>query len=374
MRLSVGLLVLQLSVANWVMAQTAISCANADSARIVKLPAVCSRQRDSAVVRGSESGASGIIRSPASALELKTSADTKEKTARATIGWVGRDAGGSTVGMTAGFEGPLNADSDEASTVGSLTGLAQGTRVTLGATWYRWNAYVHLDSIEIVCQQILDGRKRAGDPTFKDIDKVNGTWCFAGSDKLGDEDTRRLNGLVSHADVPVLFGLLLKGGRQEFKWIDAVNAADSSRSETSTSIGAAAAVFSRALHTLVLASAEVARGVKPGEPSQVCQPLEAAPTRSICKSGALAAPKRTTTQVLALEARRQVSAGASLALSVAYDVQSKDYEVSVPVYFLRNAQGLSGGVAGVWSSATHSLGLSVFVGGSASTAVSSARP
>lgn len=174
----------------------------------------------------------------------------------------------------------------------------------------------------------------------------------------GRQEARRL---LRFDDVPMYIGATIAVTNQQFDYLDTLLAPQSEdhRSVAGTfRIGRFSETFGFAF-----ASWSYQEQFRPGGASQeICLPLENT-KGTACSESVIGAPEKKAASILAVELRRFFSRSFAIAPSVMWDAKSEVTSISVPIYFLRNAEGgLTGGLRSNYRSDRKSVTLSLFVG------------
>jgi hypothetical protein len=265
---------------------------------------------------------------------------TTSKTATARIGLQAAD-----FLLDATLSGPLNSDTREARPA-TLNGLSGSATLSVGLGWIDWHPVTDPGRMQAVCDRYFRATGHAVDPCAAS-NLPEGPW------------RRRLNAAVDYG-TPVILSLRGTIGRRSFSFIDTTSLARSTAQRTVGSIAASAGVYGDAMGFFVLSWAyEVSYSA--GDAVQVCQPLgTSGATR--CEDQRLHGPVRDRTSLVQLEYRRLFGEAFGLRPAISYRAASGTWGYQLPLYFLRDQRGLTGGVSLGWRSDTRETTVRVFVG------------
>jgi len=160
------------------------------------------------------------------------------------------------------------------------------------------------------------------------------------------------------------WGLSTKGGYQDFTFYDATSLAKSKQRHSLWSVSVFGAYLPLEKLSAFTATLTVEAAYKDAKSSTQC--LQTPPATGAfltCADGPIGEPSRSTTQILNLEWRRQITDKVAFSLQASRDFKNKISTVQLPVYFISDAKsGLSGGLTLGWTSEDHKASLGVFVG------------
>lgn len=265
---------------------------------------------------------------------------TASKTATARIGLQRGD-----FLLDAKLTGPLNDDTHEARPA-NLSGLASSATLSVGLGWLRWHPVADRRRMQRVCDAYARRSGQRADPCAPS-NLPEGYW------------RERLNNAVDYG-TPVVLSVRGTIGRKSFSFIDTTTLARDRARRTFGSAGASVGVYSDAAGFFVLSYAyEVSYSA--GEAVEVCQPLgSSGATR--CEDQRLHGPVRDASSLLRFEYRRLLGEALGLRPVVTYRTRSGIWGYELPLYFLRDQKGLTGGVSLGWRSDTRETTVSAFVG------------
>lgn len=160
------------------------------------------------------------------------------------------------------------------------------------------------------------------------------------------------------------WGLSAKGGYQDFTFYDATSLAKNKQRHSLWSASVFGAYLPLEKLSAFTATLTVRSAYKDAKSSTQClQTPPATGASLICADGPIGEPEQTTTQILNLEWRRQITEKLAFSLQASRDFKNKISTVQLPVYFIGDAKnGLSGGLTLGWTNDDHKASMGVFVG------------
>jgi hypothetical protein len=160
------------------------------------------------------------------------------------------------------------------------------------------------------------------------------------------------------------WGLATRGGYQDFTFYDAMSLGKNKKRHSLWSTSLFGAYLPLEKLSAFTATFTVESAYKDAKSSSLClQTPPATGTFLTCADGPIGEPSRTTTQILSLEWRRQITEKVAFSLQASRDFKNRISTIQLPLYFIGDAKsGLSGGLTLGWTSEDHKASLGVFVG------------
>ena len=273
---------------------------------------------------------------PTPSLIVSGSKDTKEAKAR-----LGIDYYDLLVDLQ--FVAPLQG-AEEVNPV-SLDGLADGTTAEFGLGYIHWPVRPDPIKIQELCRAI--GREECDDSSFTD-----------------PAQRRAYLDAFNFSRTPVLVGLRVRAGRNEFKWRDKTTLAESVSHHNDWSVSGTVGFYNPRMGFLG-GQFDRQDSYRGGSKTNVCQPL-AGTNATTCRDLVLGAPTKTSRSIARIELRR-FSRGGKFAINPSWsrDLDEDVSSLQLPIFFLQDGKGgLNGGVTAGWRSDTKAFTLSLFVGAS----------
>jgi hypothetical protein len=241
------------------------------------------------------------------------------------------------------LSGPLD---DHETQLASLRGLGGSTTLSVGLGWIRWHPNVDPAAAQAVCDAyIRETRQRL--TTCTHLDLPEGQW------------RRRFDSTV-HYGTPLILSLRGTLGRGSFTWIDTTSLARSIARHTVSSLDASLGLYRSGVGFFLLSYA-YELSYSASDPVQICRPLGATGALR-CDDLPVQSPSRNRSSLISFEYRRLVGTAVGLRPVVTYRTSSKVWGCQLPLYFLRDQQGFTGGVALGWRSDTKEATVTAFVG------------
>ena len=266
---------------------------------------------------------------------------------------------------------PVGKDGGD-TTLASRGGLAAGTTVSLGVSSVSLSG-ARTPGSDLIDKECGPGRAAlwASLPAHQGESLVCDIGSFselAAKGLISAADYRRFRSAFFGPDATVqAWGLTLLGGYQDHSFYDPVTLAKSQRRGSLRALALSYAVMPVDASRLLAARLGVQSHQKDAPATTACLPAPQANGLLTCASGSIGAPASSRTQVLDLEYRQRVSERFAFSVQLSRDIKVKVSSVSVPLYVLGNADGLTGGVSLGWATDDKKLAVGVFVGQAFST-------
>jgi len=281
---------------------------------------------------------------PTSALQILLDATNDKKVGTVAIGW----KNGQQSHLLLTLSGPVDESSGEA-TPASLDGLANGSQAKLSFNRLNWRGPSGLEQLALrddVCPKLI--AKYGGE-------------CDTNNAKIPALEREALADLLHLNDIPWLIGGDVSVGRSGFKFLEPDTLAAQSWSKESFSATGRVGLYVPALG-FVFGSYSYKRGYSAAGPaSNICQPLPNT-NATKCQTAVIGEPTEKKRHVASLEVRKFFAGPVATTPSFQFDLENDVRIVDVPIYFMRTAGSLTGGIRFNWRSDTKETQAVVFIG------------